>query len=147
MTTTLKIVDGDIVRATTNALYHRVTDNEKAFQDVRETLTTSVNPLTGLGASLDEVIGQDAANPATTYSFVPPLYEFQSRVEGAMSRLQVAQSGYLLSERSQKELISDISPVQIWKIAGDPRNFRWRLKVQTYFGKYNFTVGGITGGV
>ena len=147
MSKTLKIVDGDVVRATTNAQYYYVTDKEKVTQDVKETLTTSVNPLTGLGASLDDVIGQDAANPAATYSFVPPLYEFQSRVEGAMSRLQSAQSGYLLTERTQRELISDISPVQIWKIADDPRNFKWRLRVQTYFGKYNFTVGGITGGV
>ena len=147
MTKTLKIIDDDVARATTNAQYLYVEDNEKANQDVRETLTTSINPLTGLGASLDDVIGQDAANPVAAYSYVPPLYEFQSRVEGAMSRLQSAQSGYLLSERTQKELISDISPVQIWKIAGDPRNFRWRIKVQTFFGKYNFSVGGITGGV
>jgi len=147
MSKTLKIIDGDIVRATTNAQYMYVTDTEKVEQDVRETLTTSVNPLTGLGASLDDVIGQDAANPVAAYSFVPPLYEFQSRVEGAMSRLQIAQSGYLLNERTQKELISDISPVQIWKIVGDPRNFRWRLRVQTFFGRYGFHVGGITGGV
>jgi len=147
MTKTLKIIDGDIARAATNAQYLYTEDNEKVTQDVKETLTTSVNPLTGLGASLDDVIGQDAANPVSTYSHVPPLYEFQSRVEGAMSRLQSAQAGYLLSERTQKELISDISPVQIWKIVDDPRNFRWRLRVQTYFGKYNFSVGGITGGV
>ena len=147
MTKTLRIIGGDVVRATTNAQYLYVTDKEKVEQDVRETLTTSVNPLTGLGASLDDVIGMDAANPVSTYSYVPPLYEFQSRVEGAMSRLQAAQCGYLLSERSQKELISDISPVQIWKIQGDPRNFKWRLWVKTFYGKYKFPVGGVTGGV
>lgn len=147
MTNTLQIIDGDIVRVTTNAQYLQVTDTDKVEQDVKETLTTDINPLTGLGASLDEVIGQDAANPVSTYSYVPPLYEFQSRVNGAMARLQAAQCGYLLNKRTQKELISDISAVQIWRIADDPRNFKWRLRVQTFFGKYNFSVGGITGGV
>ena len=146
MTKTLKIIDGDVVRATTNAQYLYVEDTDKVEQDVKETLTTSINPLTGLGASLDDVIGMDLNNPVSTYSYVPPLYEFQSRVEGAMNRLQTAQCGYLLSERTQRELISDISPVQIWKIQGDPRNFKWRLRIQTFFGKYNFSVGGTTSG-
>lgn len=147
MSQTLEIIDGDIARATTNAQYYYVDDTDKIKQDVKETLTTSTNPLTGLGASLDDVIGQDASNPASTYSYVPPLYDFQTRIDGAMNRLKAAQSSYMLSQRTYKELISDISAVQIWKIFDDPRNFRWRIKVTTYFGKYGFSVGGITGGV
>jgi hypothetical protein len=144
---TLKIINGDIVRATTNAQYYTVTDKEKVSQDVKETLTTRVNPLTGLGASLDEVIGHDSSNPASTYSYTPPLYEFQSRVDSALTRLQAAQGAYLLSERTARELISDISAVQIWKIKDDPRNFKWRVRVMTYYGRDSFAVGGITGGV
>ena len=146
MAQTLEILDGDIVRATTNAQYLYLSDKEKVEQDVKETLTTSVNPLTGLGASLDEVINVDSSNPVSAYSFIPPLYDFQGRVSSSLKRLQSAQAAYLLSERTYKELISDISAVQIWKIADDPRNFKWRIKITTYFGKYNFSVGGITGG-
>lgn len=145
MTKTLKIVDNDIARATTNAQYYYVSDLEKVEQDVSETLTTSLNPLTGLGASLDEVVGEDLANPASAYTYSPGMFEFQSRVNRSLRRLQAAQSAYLLSERTQKELISDISPVSIWKINGDPRNFKWRVKIKTYFGKYNISIGGITG--
>ena len=147
MSQTLEIIDGDIARATTNAHYYYVTDTDKVKQDVKETLTTSINPLTGLGASLDEVIGQDAANPVSAYSYVPPLYEFQTRVDGAMNRLQAAQGSYLFSQRTYKEMISEVSAVQIWKIIDDPRNFKWRITVKTFYGKYSFSVGGITGGV
>jgi hypothetical protein len=144
MTKTFKIVDGDITRAITNAQYTYVTDTDKVKQDVSETLTTSVNPLTGLGASLDEVIGLDSASPVVAHSLIPPMYEFQSRVEGALSRLQAAQCGYLLSQRNYQELISDISAVQIWPIAGDLRNFKWKVSIKTYYGKNVFSVGGTT---
>jgi hypothetical protein len=141
---TLQISGGDIVRSVTNARYTYVSEGDKVKQDVRETLTTSINPLTGLGASLDDVIGMDADNPVMAYSYIPPMYEFQSRVEGAMSRLQAAQSGYLLSQRTYREMISDVSAVQIWPIAGDKRNFNWRLQVKTFYGKSGFFIGGTT---
>lgn len=144
MSQTLQVSGGDIVRSVTNARYNYISDTDKVKQDVRETLTTSINPLTGLGAALDDVIGMDADNPVMAHSYIPPMYEFQSRIESAMSRLQAAQGGYLLSQRSYKEMISDISAVQIWPIAGDVRNFNWKLKVTTYYGKFGFEVGGTT---
>jgi hypothetical protein len=49
-----------------------------------------------------------------------------------------------LSQRTYHELISGVSPVQIWPIAGDPRNFRWKVQIRTYFNTYSFNVGGTT---
>jgi hypothetical protein len=144
MAKTLKITNGDIVRSATNAQYTYVEDKEKVRQDVREVLTTSINPLTGLGSDLDSIVGSTSFNPADTYSYLPPMFNFQGNVESALNRLIRVQKSYLLSQRTYHELISGVSPVQIWPIVGDPRNFRWKVQIKTYFNTYGFNVGGTT---
>ncbi len=142
MSKTLKVQNGDIVRSTTNAQYTYVDGREKVSQDVRETLTTSVNPITGLGGDLDSSVGQNTNNPMETFSYLPPMFDFQRKVTSALRRLMTAQSNYLFTQRTLSELISDFSGVQIWPIADDQRNFKWRVALTTLAEANQLAVGG-----
>lgn len=142
MAKTLKIVDGDIVRNVNNSSYTYLTGREKSSQDVKSTLTTSINPITNLGASLEQVVGLDANNPISQYSTFPPMFAFQTRVEIALRRLKIAQRKYLYAQRTTDELINDFTDVQIWAVRNDPRMFGWRVGITTVRGEASFQITG-----
>lgn len=144
MTRTLKITNGDVVRSFNNNDYVFVSDTDKIKQDVANVLTTSIRSSTGLGCGLDELIGSDTENTATSFSIFPVASDFQARVRVGLSRLKKAQQDYLFDQRSPKELIYDFSPAQIWQLIEDPRNYGFSVRVLTEDGKNNFAINGIT---
>lgn len=142
MTTTLKITNGDIVRSVSGSSYAMVEGKDKVRQDVQCILTTSIRPTTGLGCGLEEVIGHDTYNPISNYTTTPIMFEFQGRVRAGLDRLKRTQTSYQLSYRPYTELIYDYTSVQIWNINEDPRNFRWRVGINTVDGRYGFVATG-----
>lgn len=144
MTKTWKITNGDIVRLPGNTGYYTVEGREKCRQDVQNSLSTDSRDSTNLGCGLDECIGVDADNPASAFSSAPAAFEFQTRVRAGLNRLKATQKQFQFSERTAQELIYDVGPVQIWPIAEDTRNFRWRVDIMTIDGRANFTVNGST---
>ncbi len=146
MAYTWKIVDGDIVRSNTNTGYTLISDTPKVKQDVAMSLTTDIRDSTNLGCSLDEVIGTDSDNPASAYAVSPAAFEFQTKVRAGLNRLKAAQKQVQFSQRTAKELIHDIGPVQMWPVATDSRNFLWRVDIMTVDGRASFSVNGSTRG-
>lgn len=144
MTKTLKIKNGDMVRSVFNNGYEMVSGRDKVKQDVNNILTTDVRKTTGLGCDLDELIGMDSDNPASIFSPSPVMFEFQMRVSGGLNVLMSTQKEYLYGSRPSSELIFAYTPVEIWPIGDDPRNFRWRVNISTVDGKSGFTVSGKT---
>jgi hypothetical protein len=146
MSTTWKIVDGDLVRDVSNSAYVNVTDSDKCKQDVQMNLSTDIRNSTGIGCGLDSCIGLDAESPASAFSFAPIAFDFQMKVQTGMNRLIAAQRKYQYGRRTAKELIDSIDAVQIWPIRDDPRNFKWRLGILTVDGRESFSVGGSSRG-
>jgi len=146
VTTTWKITEGDIVRSNTNTGYTLVSDTPKVKQDVSMVLTTDVRDSTNLGCGLDEVIGSDNDNPASMYGTSPAAFEFQTKVRAGLNRLKAAQKQAQFSQRTAKELIHDIGPVQMWPVDSDSRNFLWRVDIMTVDGRSSFTANGSTRG-
>jgi len=142
MAKTLQVRHGDLVRSGSNSGYSTISDRDKLFQDARENLTTSVNPLTGLGADLDASVGNVGDNPAEAFSYLPPMFEFQRRVTSSLRRLMSAQGRYSFAQRTAGELISDFSGVQVWPISADQRVFKWRVALSTLAKDQSVTIGG-----
>jgi len=141
---TIKVYQGDIVRNHQNTGYELLTGKDKVDQDVRNILTTGFRTTTGLGCSLDDVIGADSNNPTDVYTLIPNSFEFQNRVRIGLSRLRQTQRQYLFSQRDNQELIFDYSPIQFWKDRADPRDFHWRVDILTNDGSQNIEVNGRT---
>ena len=129
-----------------NTGYVYVEDLDKLKQDIPMILTTDERASTGLGCSLDEVVGDDRENPSSVYFQAPVAFEFQNRVAIGMNRLRSAQRQYQFSQRTPRELLQDSGAVQIWPDNSDPRNFRWRLDVTTVDSRVSFSVNGSTKG-
>jgi len=144
MTSTFLMKNGDFVKNTFNTGYVMVEGRNKVMQDCRMVLSTDIRESTGIGCSLDELIGEDSENPAAPYAMSPIMFKFQMRVNGGLNALRAAQRRYLFSQRGSEELINRISPVEIWPDSEDPRNFRWRVFVTTIEGKSSFYVNGRT---
>ena len=144
MTYTMKVVNGDIVRNPSGSGYVMISDKDKCKQDAVCILSTNVRKSNGLGCGLEEMIGRDADNPQSMYSNAPVMFEFQSKVAGGLSRLRLAQRSAQYSYRTVGEIIHDFSPVDIFPIAGDPRNYRWRVFIITIDGQNNISVRGRT---
>ena len=72
----------------------------------------------------------------------PAMVEFQTRVMSGMSRLKYYLSYTQSRERTTEEQILEISPVQLWPMNDDPRNYRWRVDVLSLSGD-NVIVGGL----
>lgn len=142
MSRTLKIDKGDIVRLYTNQDYEYISDQTKVKQDVGMILTTGIRTSTGLGCGLDELIGADTLEPIAGYAEFPVIFDFQQRVRVGLSRLRSAQRSYQFEQRSPKELIFDYSPVEIWRAAEDPRNYKWKVDVITEDGRTSFSING-----
>jgi len=141
MTWTTKVSNGDEVRNTWNNGYETVEKINKAKQDVKMTLGTEVRR-NGLGCGLEEVIGKDSENPTNTFSKAPALFEIQMRVRTGLSRLRQLQRTKQASHRYPSEVIHEFSPVQVWPIADDPRNFYWRVDVMTVMRRASFQING-----
>lgn len=139
MSKTLKVVNGDLVRPINNTGYTTVEAGEKCRQDVQCILGTNYRRSTGLGAQLDELIGTERDN-GLQYDGMPAAYRYQSRIRQALTRLKQAQREHQFSYRTPSELIERISPVRIWPVQDDPRNFRWRVDIRTVYGRNNFSV-------
>lgn len=137
-----KIVNGDEVRSIGNSGYESVSGKNKVRQDLAMIFTTDIRDTTGLGGQLNDVIGEDAENPATVYSVTPLMFEFQMRVKSAVDRFKKAQRKYQYSYRVPSELIHDFTAAQIWPIADDPRNYRWEIGIQTMDGASSFVLKG-----
>ena len=142
MARTLKFSNGDIVRLYTNQGYEYLSDQAKIKQDVSLMLTSGVRSSTSLGCGLDELIGDDTLEPIAAYSEFPVIFDFQQRVRVGLSRLRSAQRTYQFDQRSPKELIFDFSPVEIWRAAEDPRNYKWKVDVITEDGRTSFSING-----
>lgn len=139
---TLKVVDGDIVRYTRGTGYYTVEGKDKVKQDVRMCLTTSIRSSTSIGCGLDDIIGKDIENPASTYFNFPLGFEFQNRLSNGLNRLISAQKRYLVGFRPATELIADFSEVRTWRLSGDQRSFKWAVEIYTVDGRSNFTISG-----
>lgn len=146
MTTSWKVVSGDIVRSPNNNGYLTVSDTAKCKQDVQNILSTDKRNSTNLGCGLDEVIGSDSENPASAFATSPAAFEFQTKVRAGLNRLQSAQKQFHFSERTAKEMIYDVGPVQMWPVVDDARNFKWRVDIMTVDGRSSFQVNGGTRG-
>jgi hypothetical protein len=129
-----RIVNGDEVRAYNGNGYELVSGKNKLKQDVNMVFNTDVRETTGLGSKLADTVGVDAANPAVMFSPTPFMFEFQMRIKSALDRLKRAQRKFQFVYRVPKELIDDFTPVQIWPIKDDPRNYRWEVNLQTVDG-------------
>ena len=127
MTWGLKIENGDLVRTAYNNGYEEVQGLAKLKQDVSMTLATTIRPSTGIGCSLDDIIGMAVANPISAYMQFPAVVEFQTRVMSGMSRLKYYLNNTQVIERTTEEQILEVSPVQMWPMNDDPRNYRWRI--------------------
>jgi hypothetical protein len=142
MSKSLKFENGDIVRNFNNSGYTYVEDNAKLQQDVKRILTTNIRKTTGLGCSLDEVLGNDIFSASEDFSTYPAVFEFQNRLRSGINNLKNAQRKYLFAQRTSKELIHDFSPAIVWATAEDPRNFKWRIDIVTQDGNGNFSING-----
>jgi len=142
MAWTHKIENGDLVRNRATGQYARLEGKAKVEQDVVNTMSTNVRRSTGLGAGLDEAVGEDQKDPVSAYSFVPLLFDFQTLVSSGMERLRRAQRAKQFSQRTATELIYDFSPVQLWPDLEDTRNVRWKINVNTVDGRASFTKSG-----
>jgi len=142
MAQTLKFVNGDMVRLFNNQGYEYVDAGEKVRQDVELILTTGVRSTTGLGCGLDDLIGEDTMDSVMAYAEFPVIFDFQQQVRIGLSRLRGTQRTYHLSQRSPKELIYDFSPVEIWRLAEDPRNYGWKVDIITEDGRTSFSLSG-----
>ena len=142
MSRTLKFSNGDIVRLYTNQGYTYLSEQEKLKQDVSLILTSGVRSSTGLGCGLDDLIGDDTLEPIAAYAEFPVIFDFQQRVRIGLSRFQSAQRTYQFDQRPPKELIFDFSPVEIWRAAEDPRNYKWKVDVITEDGRTSFSING-----
>lgn len=138
-----KISNGDEVRLSNNRGYESISGKDKVRQDLAMIFTTDIRDTTGLGGQLDDVIGEDAENPATAYSVTPLMFEFQMRVKSAVDRLKKAQRKYQYSYRVPSELIHDFTEARIWPIIDDPRNYRWEIGIQTMDGVSSTLKGGM----
>lgn len=143
MSWTFKIENGDIVRAPYNNGYLQLEGSAKLKQDVEMCLTTDIRSSSGIGCGLDEVIGKDVMNPVSSFMQFPAVVEFQSRVTSGMNRLKRILERTLLNYRSQSELIVEVSPVQIWPMDDDPRNYRWRVDILSGSGE-DIPISGTT---
>ena len=78
MSWTFKVENGDIVRTAYNNGYEELDGLAKLKQDVEMVLSTSIRTSTGIGCSLDDVIGMSTMNPMGAYpnpmSGYPPQY-------------------------------------------------------------------------
>jgi hypothetical protein len=143
MARTLKITNGDIVKYLGSTYsYQLLSGREKVTQDIKMVLTTSVRASTGLGCGLDDVIGQDTMNSVSSFTQFPAVFDFQNRVRVGLERLSTAQKNYLYGQRSNDEIIKDISAVRIWPASSDLRNYRWRVDVLTIKGKEGISITG-----
>ena len=139
---TFKIEKGDIVRSRYNNGYESIEGAVKLRQDVEMCLTTEIRRSNGIGCGLDEVIGKATMNPVSSFTQFPAVVEFQSRVMSGMSRLRYYLGNTLTNDRTTDETITEISPVQLWPMAEDPRNYRWRVDVLSGSGE-NVAISGI----
>jgi len=137
----LKIENGDLVRTSYNNGYEEVIGLAKLKQDVEMVLSTSIRPSNGIGCSLDEVIGKSVMNPMSSYMQFPAIVEFQTRVMTGMSRLRYMLSSTQVDYRTTDEQIFEVSPVQIWPMSDDPRNYRWRIDILSVSGD-DVAIGG-----
>jgi len=143
MSWTFKIVDGDVVRLSSNVGYERVTGKDKMKQEVTMVLTTDRRG-NGIGASLDEIIGRSVDGEPDLGWSSPALFQFQQRVRSALSRYRYAQRNFQFSRRTPLELLSEFSPVHVWVDTTDPRKFRWRVDFFTMGSLPAFSLGGMT---
>jgi hypothetical protein len=141
MSWSFKIENGDLVRTSYNNGYEEINGLAKLKQDVEMTLSTSVRWSTGVGCSLDEVIGMSTMNPISSYMQFPAIVEFQTRVMTGMNRLKYYLNNTQIRERTTSEQILEVSPVQIWPNNDDPRNYRWRIDVLSVSGS-DVAIGG-----
>lgn len=142
MSWSFKIENGDLVRTAYNNGYEELEGLAKLKQDVEMVLSTSIRTSTGIGCSLDDVIGMSTMNPMGAYMQFPAMVEFQTRVMSGMSRLKYYLTNTQSRERATEEQILEISPVQLWPMNDDPRNYRWRVDVLSLSGD-NVIVGGL----
>jgi len=140
---TTQIVDGDEVRSLGSSGYELISGKDKVRQDVRMVFSTDIRPTTGLGSKIEDSVGQETENPATAHSSIPFMFEFQMSVKSALDRLKRAQRQFHFAYRIPAELIHDFSAVQIWPVASDPRNFRWKVDIQTIDGAGLSIKGGV----
>jgi len=139
---TTQIVDGDEVRSVGGSGYELISGKDKVRQDINMSFTTDIRKTTGLGSQIEDAIGQDSDDPATSFSDVPFMFEFQMRVKESLDQLKRAQRKYQYSYRVPSELIHEFSAVQIWAIKDDSRNYRWEVGIQTVDGTSGFSVKG-----
>ncbi len=144
MTWTLKVVDGDVVRLHTNTGYERVTGTPKLRQDCGMVLSTDIRDSTGIGSSLDSSIGASSGSEPEGNGGLPTMFRFQMLVKDSLERFKYNQRRYLYDQRAPDEVLEDFSPVQIWPVSDDPRNFRWRVEMYTLGNLPNFTLSGVT---
>jgi len=143
MSWTLKMVDGDQVRLSSNTGYEQVTGLDKLKQECEMVLTTEIRR-NGIGSSLDEIIGRSVdGEPDLGWSSLA-MFQFQQRVRDGLSRYRYVQRNFQFSRRTPKELLSDFSPVNIWADEDDPRNFRWRVDFFTLGNLPTFSLEGST---
>lgn len=144
MTTTLKFSDGDMVRLGSNQNYSYVSGRNKVKQDIESTLTTDIRASTGLGCSLDHVIGEDTMSELSALSMFPAVFDFHTRIQSGMAALKNAQRSYQFTERTSDELIYEIPPANIIPSKNDFRTFTWQLTALTESGA-SVKVSGISG--
>ena len=133
---TFKVVDGDVTRNPATGLYTTITDKAKVEQDVKMCLSTDIRRIIKIGCGLDEAIGRDAKDPTSSVSFNPVMLEFQILVQNGLERLRRAQRSFHFSQRSAKELIYAVSPVQSWPDLQDVRIIRWKVDIETVDGTF-----------
>jgi hypothetical protein len=136
-----KLENGDLVRTSYNNGYEDITGLPKLKQDVEMVLSTSIRPSSGVGCSLDETIGMSTSNPLSAYMQFPAVVEFQTRIMTGLNRLKYYLNNTQVRERTTNEQIFEVSPVQMWPMDDDPRNYKWRIDVLSVSGD-NVAVGG-----
>jgi hypothetical protein len=141
---TLKVSNGDIIKYnTTDGPYQTLYGRDKLVQEIKIILSTSVRKSTGLGCSLNDLIGTDTQNPASGFSLLPVAFEFQNRIKVGLQRLKDSQikNGFLY--RTSAELIKSFTTAKLFPAGDDPRNFYWSVDIFSKDYKNNvITVSG-----
>ena len=138
MTTTFRVVNGDVSFGAGSGQPEMISDRVKLNQDVRELILIDTQSDTGFGANLDRMIGKmpsDELSPASIN------WSFSSQVQNAIERFMVLQRRYLFGQRPQTELLAKIDYMQAAPDRVNPTLWRFLVILRTLAGQ-NLRAGG-----
>jgi hypothetical protein len=138
MTSTYKILNGDISINPSNGHPDIVSDLLKIKQDVKELLLIDIQTDNGFGSSLIDMIGSlpdDDLSPGSIN------FHFSMKIQNAFNRLIQLQRMFQFGQRTALELIDKILLIRAEPSRTDPTLYRFLVRIKVLAGS-TISLGG-----